>query len=664
MENGLEQQVLAKAQKWLDGNYDAETKKQVKYLMDNDMKELVESFYKDLEFGTGGLRGVMGVGTNRMNIYTVGAATQGLSNYLKRNFAGEEIRVVVGHDSRNNSRMFAERVADIFASNGFTVFLFDALRPTPELSFAIRELKCQSGVVVTASHNPKEYNGYKAYWSDGSQVTAPHDKNIIDEVEKITEVDQVLTGRNPQNIHALGKDFDELYLNKIYELSLSSESVKRFHDMKIVYSPMHGAGVRLVPESLKRFGFTNVQMVPEQAVIDGNFPTVESPNPEERKTMSMAIDLAKKVKADLVLATDPDSDRIGVALPDENGEYVLLNGNQTLVLLMTYQLTRWAELGRLNGHQYVIKTIVTTEMVDAVADYFKVKCYECLTGFKYIAKIIRGHEGTDMQYIGGGEESFGYLAGDYVRDKDGVSDAVFKMLDFAGIGRMMRCSENGVFVGSLYVLQDGELTTAPPVQKTLPEKPGYLFRLTLGLHPDIGDAHTVTLDLPAAEAELLDAQEQLGVEGWEGVTVIDYDGIIPYAAEFTELPMELEELNAFTKAARDISRSEVPKLKALLEQFEVQDIETAMLLTEHLADYILMPNLSSPQEAALDQLCFIMNREEAVRLIPYVNLFNYGETVIHADNAALTSYGLLHRADYEPMLSPIQQKQEKEMTMQ
>lgn len=421
MENGLEQQVLAKAQKWLDGNYDAETKKQVKYLMDNDMKELVESFYKDLEFGTGGLRGVMGVGTNRMNIYTVGAATQGLSNYLKRNFAGEEIRVVVGHDSRNNSRMFAERVADIFASNGFTVFLFDALRPTPELSFAIRELKCQSGVVITASHNPKEYNGYKAYWCDGSQVTAPHDKNIIDEVEKITEVDQVLTGRNPQNIHALGKDFDELYLNKIHELSLSPESVKRFHDMKIVYSPMHGAGVRLVPESLKRFGFTNVQMVPEQAVIDGNFPTVESPNPEERKTMSMAIDLAKKVKADLVLATDPDSDRIGVALPDENGEYVLLNGNQTLVLLMTYQLTRWAELGRLNGHQYVIKTIVTTEMVDAVADYFKVKCYECLTGFKYIAKIIRGHEGTDMQYIGGGEESFGYLAGDYVRDKDGVS---------------------------------------------------------------------------------------------------------------------------------------------------------------------------------------------------------------------------------------------------
>ena len=257
-----------------------------------------------------------------------------------------------------------------------------------------------------------------------------------------------------------------------------------------------------------------------------------------------------------------------------------------------------------------------------------------------------------------------YAENDFIPELDGVSDAVFKMLDFAGIGRMMRHGENGVFVGNLYVLQDGELTTAPPVQKTLPEKPGYLFRLTLGLHPDIGDARTVTLDLPAAEAELLDAQEQLGVEGWEGVTVIDYDGIIPYAADFTDLPMELEEFNAFTKAARDIPRSEVPKLKALLEQYEVRDIGTAMLLTEHLADYILMPNLSSPQEAALDQLCFIMNREEAVRLIPYVNLFNYGETVIHADNAALTSYGLLHRADYEPMLSPIQQKQEKEMTMQ
>ncbi len=420
MANELEQTVLRKAQTWLDGHYDDETKKRVKYLIDNDMKELVESFYKDLEFGTGGLRGIMGVGSNRMNVYTVGAATQGLANYLRKNFAGERIRVAIGHDSRNNSRMFAERVADIFASNDFDVFLFDALRPTPELSFAIRELKCHSGVVVTASHNPKEYNGYKAYWTDGSQVTAPHDKNIIAEVAKITDVDMILTGKNPGNITVLDEKFDEIYLNKVHELSLSPESVRKHHDMKIVYSPMHGAGVRLVPASLKKFGFTNVIMVKEQSVIDGNFPTVESPNPEERKTMAMAIDLAAREGADLVLATDPDSDRIGVALRNKKGEYVLLNGNQTLVLLMSYQLTRWAELGKLDGNQYVVKTIVTSLMANAVADHFGVRCYDCLTGFKYIAKIIRENEGK-AKYIGGGEESFGYLAGDYVRDKDGVS---------------------------------------------------------------------------------------------------------------------------------------------------------------------------------------------------------------------------------------------------
>ena len=420
MANELEQLVLKKAQTWLDGHYDEETKKQVKYLIDNDMKELVESFYKDLEFGTGGLRGIMGVGSNRMNVYTVGTATQGLANYLKKNFAGEQVRVAVAHDSRNNSRMFAERVADIFASNGFSVYLFDALRPTPELSFAIRELKCHSGVVVTASHNPKEYNGYKAYWTDGAQVTAPHDKNIIAEVEKITDVDMVLTGQHPENITILDEKFDEIYLNRIHELSLAPESVAKYHDMKIVYSPMHGAGVRLVPASLKKFGFTNVIMVKEQSVVDGNFPTVESPNPEERKTMSMAIDLAAKEGADLVLATDPDSDRIGVALRNKKGEYVLLNGNQTLVLLMSYQLTRWAERGLLDGKQYVVKTIVTSQMANAVADHFGVKCYDCLTGFKYIAKIIRENEGK-TKYIGGGEESFGYLGGDYVRDKDAVS---------------------------------------------------------------------------------------------------------------------------------------------------------------------------------------------------------------------------------------------------
>ena len=371
MANELELKVLEKAKGWLGEQYDEQTRQQVKYLMDNDMKELVESFYKDLEFGTGGLRGIMGAGTNRMNAYTVGAATQGLAEYLKKNFAGEPIRVAVAHDSRNNSRKFAERVADIFASNGFTTYLFDALRPTPELSFAIRELKCHSGVVITASHNPKEYNGYKAYWTDGAQVTAPHDRNIIEEVGRITDVGMIRTGLHPENIVVLGEDFDEKYLDRIHELSLSPESVKRRHDMKIVYTPLHGAGVRLVPASLRRFGFTNVTLVPEQSVVDGNFPTVESPNPEERKTMSKAIELAAREGADLVLATDPDSDRIGVALRNKQGEYVLLNGNQTLVLLMSYQLTRWAELGLLDGRQYVVKTIVTSQMANAVAEVLR-----------------------------------------------------------------------------------------------------------------------------------------------------------------------------------------------------------------------------------------------------------------------------------------------------
>ena len=420
MNNNLEQLVMSKAQKWLEGNYDEATKAQVKYLIDNDKKELTECFYKDLEFGTGGLRGIMGVGSNRMNEYTVGMATQGLSNYLKECFAGQEVKVAVAHDSRNNSRFFAERVADIFASNGFKVYLFDELRPTPELSFAIRELGCQSGVVVTASHNPKEYNGYKAYWADGAQVTPPHDKNIIAEVEKITSIDQIELGKNPENITILGKEFDDIYLARIKGLSMAPEAVAKNHDMKIVYSPMHGAGVKLVPASLRNFGFTNIIMVEEQSVVDGNFPTVASPNPEERATMSMAIELARKEGAELVIATDPDADRIAIAVLDDKGEYVLLNGNQTMVLLLSYMLTRWGELGKLDGKQFVIKTIVTSEMVKAVADAYGVKCYDCLTGFKYIAKIIRENEGKTT-YIGGGEESFGFLAGDFVRDKDAVS---------------------------------------------------------------------------------------------------------------------------------------------------------------------------------------------------------------------------------------------------
>ena len=421
MTNQLEQTVLTKAQSWLDGDYDDATKAQVKYLMENDLKELTESFYKDMEFGTAGLRGIMGVGSNRMNIYTVGTATQGLANYLKKTFEGEQVRVAVAHDSRNNSRLFAERVADIFASNGFKVYLFDDLRPVPELSFTIRELQLHSGVVITASHNPKEYNGYKAYWGDGAQVTPPHDTNIIEEVAKITENSQVLTGQNSENITILDETFDARYIDRIKnDIQLSPESVAKYHDMKIVYTPLHGAGVRLVPMALKAFGFTNVFVVPEQAVVDGNFPTVESPNPEERKTMLQAMELGRKEGADLVLATDPDADRIGVALRTGKGDYVLLNGNQTLALLLSYQLTRWAERGELDGNQYVIKTIVTSQMANAVADHFGVKCYDCLTGFKYIAKIIRENEAT-AKYIGGGEESFGYLAGDYVRDKDAVS---------------------------------------------------------------------------------------------------------------------------------------------------------------------------------------------------------------------------------------------------
>ena len=422
MSENLDLIVKERAEKWLSDSYDEETRKKVKQLIDNDPKELTESFYKDLEFGTGGLRGIMGVGTNRMNVYTVGMATQGLSNYLKKAFPDEPIRVAVGHDSRNNSRLFAERVADIFAANGFKVYLFDSLRPTPELSFAIRHLHCHSGVVVTASHNPKEYNGYKAYWSDGAQVVAPHDRNIIAEVQKITSPDQVMIwkGDRSENIEILDETFDQIYLEAVHGLSLSPDAVERYHDMKIVYTPLHGTGVILVPESLRKYGFTNILTVKEQNIPDGNFPTVESPNPEERSAMKMAIELAESEKAEVVLATDPDADRIGMALRDENGQYVLLNGNQTCSLLVYYIVKRWSELGRLRGKEYIVKTIVTTELVARIAESFGVRHFDCLTGFKYIATVMRNHEET-MQYICGGEESFGFLAEDFVRDKDAVS---------------------------------------------------------------------------------------------------------------------------------------------------------------------------------------------------------------------------------------------------
>ena len=421
MENNLINDVKKKAQIWLDGNYDEATKNAVRAMLANsDTTDLVESFYKDLEFGTGGLRGIMGVGTNRMNIYTVGSATQGLSNYLKKEFAGEQISVVVGHDSRNNSRLFAESAADIFSANGIKVYLFEALRPTPEISFAIRHLGCQSGIVITASHNPKEYNGYKAYWSDGAQVIAPHDHNIINEVNKIKSVDEIKFEGNKELIQIIGEDIDSVYLDKISKLTLSPESIKRNKDMKIVYTPIHGTGITVIPRALKMYGFENIIDVPEQNVISGDFPTVISPNPEEPAALQMAVDKAKEVGADIVMASDPDADRVGIAVKNDKGEWILVNGNQTAMMLVYYLVKRWSELGKITGKEYLVKTIVTTELIATMAKKFNVPYFDCYTGFKWIAAIIREQEGK-MQYIGGGEESYGFLCQDFVRDKDAVS---------------------------------------------------------------------------------------------------------------------------------------------------------------------------------------------------------------------------------------------------
>ena len=418
----LLQQVIAKAQVWLGEGYDEETKAAVRAMLDNEDKtDLIEAFYKDLEFGTGGLRGIMGVGTNRMNIYTVGAATQGLSNYLKKAFPNlPQIKVAIGHDCRNNSRKFAEVAADIFSANGIKVYLFDALRPTPEVSFAIRELGCQSGVILTASHNPKEYNGYKAYWSDGAQMIAPHDKNTIDEVNKITSVKEVKFQGNRDLIEIIGEEIDRRYLDRIKTLSLSPEVIARHHDMKIVYTPIHGTGVRLIPASLKNFGFTNIIHVPEQDVVSGDFPTVVSPNPEEPAALDMAIKKAVETDAELVMASDPDADRIGIAVRNDKGEFVLVNGNQIVMIFLNYLMTRNKELGLLKGNEYIVKTIVTTETIKTIAERNGFKMYDCYTGFKWIASVIRENEGK-ARYIGGGEESYGFLPEDFVRDKDSVS---------------------------------------------------------------------------------------------------------------------------------------------------------------------------------------------------------------------------------------------------
>lgn len=411
--------VKSRASQWLNEPFDAETRKKVKDLMDGNEAELVECFYRDLEFGTGGLRGIMGVGTNRMNIYTVAMATQGLSNYLMQEFKNvPQIKVAIAHDSRNNSRLFAETTANIFSANGFKVYLFDSLRPTPELSFAIRYFKCQSGVVITASHNPKEYNGYKAYWDDGGQIISPHDKLIIQEVQKVSS-DKVNFKARPENIESIGAEIDDIYTNQITGLSLAHDIIRRQKDMKIIYTPLHGSGVKLVPMVLKKFGFTNILNVPEQDVSDGNFPTIKSPNPEESSALAMAIQKAKDTNADLVMATDPDADRVGIVVRNNQGEYIILNGNQTATLLIHYLLTKWSENGKLKGSEYIVKTIVTTELLAALAAKFSVICYDVLTGFKYIADVIKTFEGKQT-FIGGGEESYGYLAGEFVRDKDAV----------------------------------------------------------------------------------------------------------------------------------------------------------------------------------------------------------------------------------------------------
>ena len=422
-------EIIERAKVWLSDKYDAETRSKVQELIDNNPEELLESFYKNLEFGTGGLRGIMGIGTNRMNTYTVAMATQGFANYIKLMLPNiEQPQIAIAYDCRNNSQEFAKTAAEVMSANGIKVFIFNSLRPTPELSFAIRELKCQAGIVITASHNPKEYNGYKAYWEDGGQLVSPHDKNVIGEVEKITDFSMVNFNANNDLIEYLDEKFDEIYINKILNLSLSPKSIENKQDLVFVYTPIHGTGGQMIPKLFSKAGFKNVHCVEEQMIVDGNFPTVVSPNPEEKAALTLAIEKAKKVNADVVLATDPDADRVGIAVKDENGEFVLLNGNQTAALLTYYLLTRWNELGKLTGKEYIVKTIVTTELLFDMANKYNVEKFDVLTGFKFIAdKILNNPE---MTFIGGGEESYGFLIGDFVRDKD-ANSACFMIAEIA-----------------------------------------------------------------------------------------------------------------------------------------------------------------------------------------------------------------------------------------
>ena len=416
----MEAVIQEKIKTWLSGNFDPETKEQIKKLESANPSEVADAFYRNLEFGTGGLRGIMGVGTNRMNKYTVGMATQGFANYLKKNFADQEVGVAIAHDSRNNSRQFAEIVANVFGANGIKVFLFDSLRPTPELSFTIRQRKCKGGVVITASHNPKEYNGYKAYWDDGGQLVPPHDKNVIKEVEKIASVDEVKWSGGEKNITIISKDDDEAYIKMVKSLSVYPEVIERQKDLKIVYTPIHGTGIKMAPDVLKRFGFTNVTLVEEQIEPNGNFPTVVYPNPEEAEAMSFGLKKAKAIDADILAGTDPDSDRVGIGVKDKNGNWVLMNGNQTAVLAFNYMIEARKAKGIAQPNDMVVKTIVTTEMIDKFAAGNGIKCYNVLTGFKWIAELIKEKEGKE-NYVIGGEESYGLLIGDKVRDKDAIS---------------------------------------------------------------------------------------------------------------------------------------------------------------------------------------------------------------------------------------------------
>ncbi|PZX55380.1 phosphoglucomutase [Algoriphagus ratkowskyi] len=418
--NTIDPTIQAKADAWLNGTIDEDSKAQIRTLIDQNPTELTDSFYQDLEFGTGGLRGLMGVGTNRMNVYTIGMATQGLANYLLKCFPGETIRVAITHDSRINNTLFAMTTANVLTANGIHVLYFKEMRPTPMLSFAVRHFDCKSGVMITASHNPKEYNGYKAYWDDGAQVVAPHDKNIIDEVKKITSFDMVNFDKNDSLFQYIEEDFDEIYMKLVKGLSLSPAAIQAQNDMPIVFSPIHGASGKMVPAALKAYGFDNVNIVKEQAEPDGNFPTVIYPNPEEAEALTLSLKLGKEVGAELVLACDPDGDRYAAAVPNGFGEFELLNGNQTGALLTYYLLSKWKETGKLDGKQFMVNTIVTTELIDKICEGFGVKCFSVLTGFKNIAAIIKDLEGKET-FIGGGEESYGYLIGDFVRDKDGVS---------------------------------------------------------------------------------------------------------------------------------------------------------------------------------------------------------------------------------------------------